>query len=185
MVIKKYKILFIMLSLILIAIIISIYFFISNISRVEQNNQTEKYDCDLEIICNKHEIKPGQVLICDINVKNIQAKNGVIMFETLIDYDKEVFEMEVTNDEQNNSWNKTSIIDNYLTTTIADAGIEYSNGAIYYFMTANNTIPQETEVKAKPSIPVVGSVTKSEDTKDSKPVFDPNQILHKLMDNLL
>ena len=115
MVIKKYKILFIMLSLILIAIIISIYFFISNISRVEQNNQTEKYDCDLEIICNKHEIKPGQVLICDINVKNIQAKNGVIMFETLIDYDKEVFEMEVTNDEQNNSWNKTSIIDNYLT----------------------------------------------------------------------
>ena len=45
---------------------------------------------------------------------------------------------------------------------------------------ANNTIPQETEVKTKPSIPVVGSVTKSEDTKDSKPVFDPNQILHKL-----
>lgn len=45
---------------------------------------------------------------------------------------------------------------------------------------ANNTIPQETEVKTKPSIPVVGSVTKSENTKDSKPVFDPNQILHKL-----
>ena len=45
---------------------------------------------------------------------------------------------------------------------------------------ANNTISQETEVKTKPSIPVVGSVTKSENTKDSKPVFDPNQILHKL-----
>lgn len=45
---------------------------------------------------------------------------------------------------------------------------------------ANNTIPQEIEVKTKPSIPVVGSVTKSENTKDSKPVFDPNQILHKL-----
>lgn len=45
---------------------------------------------------------------------------------------------------------------------------------------ANNTNPQETEVKTKPSIPVVGSVTKSENTKDSKPVFDPNQILHKL-----
>ena len=45
---------------------------------------------------------------------------------------------------------------------------------------AANTIPPETEVKPKPSIPVVGSVTKSEDTKDSKPVFDPNQILHKL-----
>lgn len=45
---------------------------------------------------------------------------------------------------------------------------------------AANTNPPETEVKPKPSIPVVGSVTKSEDTKDSKPVFDPNQILHKL-----
>ena len=45
---------------------------------------------------------------------------------------------------------------------------------------ATNATPQETEVKTKPSIPVVGSVTKSEDTKDSKPVFDPNQILHKL-----
>ena len=45
-----------------------------------------------------------------------------------------------------------------------------------------NTATEEvkTEVKTKPSIPVVGSVTKSEDTKDSKPVFDPNQILHKL-----
>ena len=115
--IKKNKILFIMLSLILIAIIILVYFFISNISRNEQKKQSqkEKYDCDLDIICNNHELKPGEVLMFDINVKNIQAKNGIILFETLIDYDKEVFEMEVTNDEQNNSWNKTSIIDNYLT----------------------------------------------------------------------
>lgn len=49
----------------------------------------------------------------------------------------------------------------------------------------NSTVPEKTEdIKpvepSKPAIPVVGSVTKSEDTKDSKPVFDPNQILHKL-----
>lgn len=49
----------------------------------------------------------------------------------------------------------------------------------------NSIVPEKTEdtkpvEHSKPAIPVVGSVTKSEDTKDSKPVFDPNQILHKL-----
>lgn len=40
--------------------------------------------------------------------------------------------------------------------------------------------PVEKEEEKKPAIPVIGSVTKSEAHKDSKPVFDPNQILHKL-----
>jgi hypothetical protein len=34
--------------------------------------------------------------------------------------------------------------------------------------------------KPKPAIPVVGSVTKSESTKETKQVFDPNAFLHKL-----
>lgn len=34
--------------------------------------------------------------------------------------------------------------------------------------------------KPKPAIPVVGSVTKSESTKETKQVFDPNAYLHKL-----
>ena len=108
--IKKNTILLIILLLIVI-VIITIYFIIANNSRSEQS----VFDCDLEITCNKNEIKSGEILTCDINVKNIQAKNGIIMFETLIDYDKEAFEMEVTEDEKNNLWNKTSIIDDYLT----------------------------------------------------------------------
>lgn len=56
-------------------------------------------------------------------------------------------------------------IDNYLTTTIADAGIEYSNGAIYYFMTANNTIyttgtPQAGENAYNASILTTGNIKK-------------------------
>lgn len=40
--------------------------------------------------------------------------------------------------------------------------------------------PQEETHPVKPAIPVVGSVTKSEAHKDTKPVFDPNAILHDL-----
>lgn len=40
--------------------------------------------------------------------------------------------------------------------------------------------PVEKEEEKKPAIPVIGSVTKSEAHKDTKPVFDPNAVLHKL-----
>lgn len=41
-------------------------------------------------------------------------------------------------------------------------------------------VETETKPEVKPQIPVIGSVTKSEQHKDSKQVFDPNEILHKL-----
>lgn len=45
-----------------------------------------------------------------------------------------------------------------------------------------NSVPANTEKveEHKPAIPVIGSVTKSESTKDSKPVFDANAELHRL-----
>jgi len=41
-------------------------------------------------------------------------------------------------------------------------------------------VPVAKEEEKKPAIPVIGSVTKSEAHKDSKPVFDANAVLHKL-----
>lgn len=43
----------------------------------------------------------------------------------------------------------------------------------------NKAVPEKNE-DTKPALPVIGSVTKSEAHKDSKPVFDPNKILHDL-----
>ena len=43
----------------------------------------------------------------------------------------------------------------------------------------NKAVPEKSE-DTKPALPVIGSVTKSEAHKDSKTVFDPNAILHKL-----
>ena len=40
--------------------------------------------------------------------------------------------------------------------------------------------PAPKETKAKPAMPVVGSVTKSDSTKETKTTFDPNAILHAL-----
>lgn len=41
-------------------------------------------------------------------------------------------------------------------------------------------VSRETPVETKPAIPVIGSVTKSEATKETKQVFDPNELLRKL-----
>ena len=40
--------------------------------------------------------------------------------------------------------------------------------------------PEQPPAQPKPVLPVIGSVTKSDANKDTKPTFDPNALLHKL-----
>lgn len=59
---------------------------------------------------------------------------------------------------------------------------ELENRIVYARTKIAEGKPQETKgaPEAKPEIPVVGSVTKSDATKDTKTVFNPNEILHRL-----
>lgn len=55
----------------------------------------------------------GEVTTFELIAKNISSDEGILAFETLIDYDANMLELEIINDA-NSEWNKTSFYDNYL-----------------------------------------------------------------------
>ena len=77
------------------------------------------YNCDLTITGDKKSIKPGETITYEIKAENINAGTGIVMFETLLDYDKDLFECDVITDE-NSEWSKTSLIEDYLTLSRKD-----------------------------------------------------------------
>ena len=115
--------------LIVVLIIILIMHFMTGDKKTDENNYDQeeipieqeeiKYDCDVDIVGDSKKAKAGDVLMFDINVKNINAKTGIIMFETLVDYDENVFNCEVKGDDKN-IWNLTGMLDNYITLMRSD-----------------------------------------------------------------
>ena len=77
------------------------------------------YTCNLSIDGDKTELKAGESVIYELKVSDIEAEDGIIMFETLINYDKDIFTCKAINDNDS-EWNKTSMIDDYLTMTRND-----------------------------------------------------------------
>ena len=85
---------------------------------VEEDNSyvTDDYvehSCNLILKADKQQVKSGEVITYEITASNIKAENGVISFEALLDYDTNVFECEVVNDE-NSQWEVISPSNNYL-----------------------------------------------------------------------
>ena len=74
----------------------------------------DEYTCDLSIIGDKTQIKPGEAITYEIRAENIKAGSGIIIFEALLDYDTDAFTCEIVNDE-NSEWSKTTFTDDYLT----------------------------------------------------------------------
>ena len=72
------------------------------------------YTCDLLISGDKGQIKAGETITYEIKAENIKAGNGIVMFETILDYDKDSFDCEVITDDSM-EWTKTSFIEDYLT----------------------------------------------------------------------
>ena len=83
----------------------------------EYSNTT--YTCNLSINGDKTELKAGESVIYELKVSDIKAEDGIIMFESLINYNKDVFTCKVINDNDS-EWNKTSMIDDYFTMTRND-----------------------------------------------------------------
>ena len=77
------------------------------------------YSCDVFIDGDKTEIKAGETVTYALNVANIKAEDGIIMFETHIDYDTNAFTCKTINDNDS-GWNQASMIENYLTMTRKD-----------------------------------------------------------------
>ena len=93
-----------------------------NVSYYEDDDDEEyieQYTCDLIVEGDKTEIKAGEDITFELLATNIDAEDGIIMFETLLDYDTDVFECEVVEDDDS-EWSKTSLIENYLTMTRND-----------------------------------------------------------------
>ncbi|MBR3250010.1 MAG: hypothetical protein IKF83_04910 [Clostridia bacterium] len=74
----------------------------------------DDYTCDLSIVGDKSQIKPGETVTYEIKAENIKAGSGIIIFEALLDYDTDAFDCEIVNDE-NSQWSKTTFTDDYLT----------------------------------------------------------------------
>ena len=87
----------------------------------EPKDETNDYinTCDVEIYIDKDKLKTGEAVTYKIMANNIMADDGIVMFETLINYDSNIFECKVNN-SQNDLWVQTSMIDNYLTMTRRD-----------------------------------------------------------------
>ena len=87
----------------------------------EPKDETNDYinTCDVEIYVDKDKLKTGEAVTYKIMANNIMADDGIVLFETLINYDSNIFECKVNN-SQNDLWVQTSMIDNYLTMTRRD-----------------------------------------------------------------
>lgn len=78
----------------------------------------DNYTCNLLVEGNM-QIQPGQSTILELKAINIQAETGIISFEALINYNSDVFDCRIETDSDGN-WNKTGMIENYLTMTRSD-----------------------------------------------------------------
>lgn len=121
------------------------------------------------------------------------ANKGVDLVKTLDEYDKEQAILGYLDDSElspllitllitepsylNEVLSKNSPYGKYRAMEKLEEKVQFARNK----MAEQNSKPAEkVEEKQKPAIPVIGSVTKSESTKDTKKVFDANQILHDL-----
>ena len=114
---------------------------ISDEEMIVEDNISNDYSCDFLIEGGKPQIEVGETVNYDIKVKNINAKTGIVMFDTLLDYDSELLECTIENDE-NSQWEKTSLLENYLTMSRKDLVANFENQDIARLI-----------VKAKENIP--------------------------------
>lgn len=96
---------------------------------VEESEANSEYNCDLLITGDKEQIKAGESVTYEIKAENINAGSGIVMFETLLDYDTEAFECEIVKDE-NSEWTESLFVEDYLTMSRKDLVASTENQSI-------------------------------------------------------
>ncbi|MBR3250009.1 MAG: hypothetical protein IKF83_04905 [Clostridia bacterium] len=61
------------------------------------------YTCDIEIIPDVEEVQPGETIEYELKATNIDAGNGIVMFQANVKYDSAIFEYSIENSE---NWSK-------------------------------------------------------------------------------
>lgn len=84
-----------------------------------ENSEQNNYTCDLKIVGDKSKVLVGETVTYEIKAENIQAGAGIVMFESLINYDENTFDCQVENDKDG-IWSRTGMIEHYLTMTKSD-----------------------------------------------------------------
>ncbi|MBR3134556.1 MAG: hypothetical protein IKG56_03755 [Clostridia bacterium] len=74
----------------------------------------ETQTCDLELVGNKTELKNGETITFEVKASNIEAGNGIVMFESLLDYDSSIINCEIETDDTM-EWDKLGLVDKYVT----------------------------------------------------------------------
>lgn len=117
---KEFRLGTLLISIIIVvsAILISGYY-ISNMKNKKAIDNIKlrhsgKYSCNLTFEGNNNGINVGETAVFDIKVSNINAEDGVIMLEGLLDYDYRTFECNIV-DIENGKWHKLSMLEDYFT----------------------------------------------------------------------
>lgn len=75
------------------------------------------YSCDINIEGSKNTLKQGETETFEIKVSNINAEDGIILFNAEIVYDKDAFEYKF---ESGDEWNLNGIVENIVTVSRKD-----------------------------------------------------------------
>ena len=82
-------------------------------------DEANNYTCNVTIEGSKTELKAGEIAEFQIKATDIDAGNGIVMFETSLDYDSDMFECTISGDDSG-TWNKLSNMENYVTMSRSD-----------------------------------------------------------------
>ena len=89
-------------------------------TELDTEQVSESYDDNTENICelliteDKEYIAAGETITLELKATQINAATGITMFETLLNYDSDMFECEIIDDE-NIEWQKIGFVDKYCT----------------------------------------------------------------------
>lgn len=117
---KEFRLSTLLISIIIIiAVIFGGSFAIKNIKNKKaidsiKQRHSGKYSCNLTFEGNNNNLKVGETAVFEIKASNIQADDGVIMLEGLLEYDYRMFDCNIE-DIENGKWHKLSMLEDYFT----------------------------------------------------------------------
>ncbi len=100
------------------------------------------YTCKVALMANKEEVKKGETITILVKVSEIQAGEGIAFFNTLLEYDSNVFDCQVSGDDEG-KWQKVSLIEKSLSMNTSDL----------VAISSDQTIAK-IELKAKENAPI-------------------------------
>ena len=97
---------------VLFTIILTIFLYATNVNAAD-------YTCNIETIKDKTNIKPGESITYQIKATNINAGQGITMFQTTLVFDSNKFEYKVAGDDSG-KWSIMVNTNNELVMNVAD-----------------------------------------------------------------